>query len=801
MISRDCLTRSRLRKVAAACALVGALSLAGVDRCPAQSSRPEIGFITEPVRNYEPFLLFGQGLDDPKLQVIAWEAKGDDPGKLLPGVVKSGLPTPPATPPSSGPVNRLGRVGRLTSQALGAVMQGTATVIWVQGAKGLSQPYVVNRPRLFFVEHDSVAPGQESRLFGNYLVANLSQPKPRLWLVDRASGKIYDLPWGTKYDYQGHLSYQLQYELRFRVPAQVPPGAYELWAHNGAGAALGFGEPLPLRVARPVAAREQFADAKKFGAKGDGIADDTVALEKAIAATATAGGGVVQLAPGKYLVSHTLRLRPKVVLRGVDKALCHVVAKRGAPAAGWQSAAVLLLDSDCSVEDLTLRGNDDTEWVVRIHGERGPAHDVRVRDCAVVNPFAPLLEAGKPARRGGGVRVVGAAERVEISHCDLRAMSGLEATGGPFRRCRTRFNTYRAYPTAVGPHGTTQMGWIAGDECVIEGNVCEFANRGFTCGPWFGPVRHNFIARNLVLNSGVVDGGGESYLFEAPDVGSENWFGHPSKSGPNFLEQQDQTWKPHELQGRVALVVSGTGLGQYRVVADNTANRVTLTRPWRILPDETSLVVVRQFFFENLLVNNTSRNTWGGLELTGALGNVVDRFVGQRSRTGIWFGGYNTGVEPNRMPYGPVAFNDVRNSLFDDCGSKMATGGILIEFTGLRFWAKRRLERLQPMPVILGNRVCNNQFERCGILVEDQVLQSKPSVTWLPADDPRRKAAPPANAFNAFGGNQFRGNGADEPDIRLDPWTAATFLWLPPTRGGAPVTVRDDGRLTAKFAR
>jgi hypothetical protein len=419
----------------------------------------------------------------------------------------------------------------------------------------------------------------------------------------------------------------------------------------------------------------------------------------------------------------------------------------------------------------------------------------------VVNPFAPLLEAGKPGRRGGGVRVVGAAERVEVSHCDLRAMSGLDAIGGPFRRCRTRFNTYRAYPTAVGPHGTTQMGWIVGDECIVEGNVCEYANRGFTCGLWFGPVRHNFIARNMVLNGGVVDGGGESYLFEGPEVGSENWVGQPAAAGPDFVEQKDKTWKNQQLKGRIAMVVHGKGLGQYRVIADNTANRVTLARPWRIPPDQDSWVVVRPFFFENLLINNASRQTWGGLELTGALGNVVDRFVAQRSRNGIWFGGSNVGADGDRMPYGPVAFNEVRNCLLDDCGSQMSTGGIVIQFSGLRFWSKRRLERVQPMPVIFGNRICNNQFERCGILAADEVLQTKPGFTWLAPDDPRRKGAPAAAALNAFGGNLFRGNSADEPDIRLDSGTFGSLLWLPPTRGAGPTTIKDDGRGTAKFVR
>ncbi len=54
-------------------------------------------------------------------------------------------------------------------------------------------------------------------------------------------------------------------------------------------------------------------DVKDFGARGDGIAKDTAALQKAIDAAGGAGGGVVWVPAGRYL-SGTVRLKSNVTL-------------------------------------------------------------------------------------------------------------------------------------------------------------------------------------------------------------------------------------------------------------------------------------------------------------------------------------------------------------------------------------------------------------------------------------------------------------------------------------------------------
>src|SRR6516162_4106364 len=56
------------------------------------------------------------------------------------------------------------------------------------------------------------------------------------------------------------------------------------------------------------------ADVRKFGAIGDGIADDTAAINKAIDAVSTSGA--VLFPTGTYLITSMLKIRKSVVLRG-----------------------------------------------------------------------------------------------------------------------------------------------------------------------------------------------------------------------------------------------------------------------------------------------------------------------------------------------------------------------------------------------------------------------------------------------------------------------------------------------------
>ena len=65
-----------------------------------------------------------------------------------------------------------------------------------------------------------------------------------------------------------------------------------------------------------------------------------------------------------------------------------------------------------------------------------------------------------------------------------------------------------------------------------------------------------------------------------------------SSSGPNYLTDSKQAWKPNTYLGMFVWISRGKGEGQKRTVVKNTKNRLYLDKPWDTQPNPTSQYVV-----------------------------------------------------------------------------------------------------------------------------------------------------------------------------------------------------------------
>ena len=85
---------------------------------------------------------------------------------------------------------------------------------------------------------------------------------------------------------------------------------------------------------------DQWVDARSLGVVGDGVADDTAALQKAID-----GHRVIYLPTGHYLVSDTLHLRPDTVLIGLHPSVTQITLAENTPAYQGVGSAKALVES------------------------------------------------------------------------------------------------------------------------------------------------------------------------------------------------------------------------------------------------------------------------------------------------------------------------------------------------------------------------------------------------------------------------------------------------------------------------
>ncbi len=112
--------------------------------------------------------------------------------------------------------------------------------------------------------------------------------------------------------------------------------------------------------ARPAAAPRRMLSAASYGAKGDGAADDTAALQAALdAAFAPGGPAFLEIPPGTYKVSRTLRISPPEGERG-DITRHHDIVAHGARLHSTIAGGANVLEVICrsTVRFLTIEGLD-----------------------------------------------------------------------------------------------------------------------------------------------------------------------------------------------------------------------------------------------------------------------------------------------------------------------------------------------------------------------------------------------------------------------------------------------------------
>ena len=142
-----------------------------------------------------------------------------------------------------------------------------------------------------------------------------------------------------------------------------------------------------------------------FGAKGDGVTDDTQAFKDALKAAGDAGGGVVFAPTGDYLIKGNLYFPPQVTLEGVFRApvALYGAFTEDAPPTIQKGTTLLAVENkgnpdgkpfiflrdDCTLKGLTIfyPEQDRKEPVPYPPCVRGMGDNCSIIDCLFVNPW------------------------------------------------------------------------------------------------------------------------------------------------------------------------------------------------------------------------------------------------------------------------------------------------------------------------------------------------------------------------------------------------------------------------------
>jgi len=529
-----------------------------------------------------------------------------------------------------------------------------------------SKPSLLNAPKVWWLQGDeteTATPGGWVRLFGLNL-----ELRPGAEILLRKEKQT------TRIEPEAIDEFCLSGKL----PEKLAEGVYEVVFANGLAheAARVTAGSLRVQAKTPVPAKVY--NVLDYGAQpaepgylqyttalfAEGQVDSADAFQKALDSAGAAGGGVVTLPRGIFVLSRGLTIPLNVTLRGAgadltvlsyvddfiprDKRLKKLYwgAQQYEPIQAPDTPPhpyLLRGEGHFTVEDLAIYAINHHAGIQSELPQNSPnAGHVAIRrvimrldrfinndktDRHYANAEEVFMARWKDKRRTGAIDVGG--PNIQITDCDIYSslqVLMLNGSSGYISR-----NTFSAVPRHWTVFGRRT------EKIIFEENECSdggvslnsvhdmVTNDGRTRIPSIYS-REIYIARNKMKDSyrGDRDGGFNSD-FHAP-VGI--YTGKIRHCEGLSIELPQETQDPAfatKWKGAVVVVMDGKGAGQYRSLTGGSDKTLQIDRPWEVPLDQTSFITVCKALDHVIAVDNETRDAgntvlfWcGGIEVVAA---------------------------------------------------------------------------------------------------------------------------------------------------------------------------------------
>ena len=598
---------------------------------------PAITYLSDPTPPDTLCVLVGDGWDKEKPEIVITPVPDGDPG--LPSSTFSadgqeGLPAKVVSHASPQTLTWLLPAGKFGVWAVQA-----------KGPNGISKPFLMNQACPDWLSTDSANPGQVVRAIGRGLVGlekyapgAEGQPVSYGGYVEQ-SGVRAVLKDADGRFFPTEIVKASSYDTHFRIAAELAPGNYEVYLHNGHGGKYGWSMPLALKIVAPDPWPTKEFDVKDYGAKGDNATDNAPAVQKALDSAGRNGGGVVLFPPGNYRFLDTIKVPRRTVLRGVDRGRVWLLLPTGAregwgtPQQGMKIEAFIQGDIEFGVENLNIHGVYSRS-LIKAPINPGRVKNVFIRNCHIVHEPTfdyhtrpkddPILSNLKLTEErdetilGGMTAVCLYGDHCEITYCDIKGGGTAVYLLGSSRYSRIANNTLRlgSMNAAVDFHQEPSPS----EKDIIEDNVFTVAtNVNHSALRCYARGNRGYLARNRIEPLfWVCDC--EALLWESYGASTTV---HPSKVAGTMLDitprSEQDVAENNWFANWDCLVILGRGLGQYRKILSNKGNTLELDKPWSIEPDSKSLVALQnQGFYQWRIIDNSVADAGPGIFFYGA---------------------------------------------------------------------------------------------------------------------------------------------------------------------------------------
>lgn len=469
-----------------------------------------------------------------------------------------------------------------------------------------------------------------------------------------------------------------EFGVRVNLPQDLKAAEYTVVFNNGTEHPAAEVTAGKFKVARQVPRPGQIFKVTDYGAvpaepsylqytsamMAEGQVDSADAVQKALDAAGKAGGGIVALPRGVFVLSHGLTIPLNVTLRGAGQALTVLSyvddllpRQRKTSKLYWGALQydpikapemvphpyLIRGEGHFAVEDMAIYAVNHQAGIQSELPMFSPhAGHVAIRrvimrldrfintektDRHYSNAEEVFLKRWHDLRRTGAIDVGG--PNIQITDCDIySSMQVLMLNGSSGYIARNRFSAVPRHWTIFGRRT---------EKVIFENNEC--ANGGVSLNSVHDMVtndgktripsiysREIYIARNTMKDSyrGDRDGGFNSD-FHAP-VGI--YTGNVASCEGTKLVLPTETQEPNfatKWVGAVVVVLDGKGAGQYRSLAGGSGKTLLVDKPWDVPLDTTSFISVCKALDHVIAVDNETRDAgnavlfWcGGIEVIAA---------------------------------------------------------------------------------------------------------------------------------------------------------------------------------------
>jgi len=548
-------------------------------------SQPAVVWFSAPVGPGETAMVHGAGWAKDTTVLLDAEAGGEP-----------GLPPPAAALRSEGGPLRKLRPVNVTPTCVSFVVpkglpQGSYQCRIESGGK-TSDPFVLNEPGPWWVQGDwgrEASPDGWVRVLGRCLSFG-----GRAKLVLKNGNRVVDLK----------LDSQDQWALAASLPAELSPGLYDVFVHNGYGGAGGWRRAGGIRIApHEEVWQKQVFDVRDYGAVPNDRVFDTPAVKAALDAAANNGGGIVYFPRGRYQITATLEVPRFTLLRGEALELSQLYW----PDTEAPPEALIRGSDSFGIQALFISAGNYLNGIVSESRGETNSGNITLRRLRVRLLRDQYVSAEERVRRDGlpgfAFRIAG--DFVRVEDCDCFASGSMNFTFAVRNSIIAR-NSFR-----------DGGGYLAGCENLIfERNL--ITNGANSLGPGRLYSRNLYWAQNRVernfkhdREAMTLDGGGHSYQGVLAACESTRM----------TLAPKRMAWRhgpAHWINGGT-LVMDGRGAGQLRRIRSIDNNVVEIDRPWTIEPDGESKVMISCFRERHIFAHNHIEDATVALQLYGSM--------------------------------------------------------------------------------------------------------------------------------------------------------------------------------------